>query len=217
MLYPPLALGIRPFKPFADTVLGLNPDLIIHYAPIDKANIALAREIQNTLGIPTVLVDNALQGLPDALRLVGQLLGRELRGQALATFVENRLKQTANFQRLQHSYEPIPVHIVSPFEPGHFNELLSLAGMVEMPTWNDEPPLPDFVLIMPHSIADPYKAIERDGHKRIYQIPSPRIGLNRDPSLVSWDWNGFIPWPIRALMRQTWLRLTPPSWKCSFR
>lgn len=155
-----------------EKLLALEPDLVIHYAPNDEANLKLADEIQETLGIPTILVDNSLKALPDTLRLLGQLLGKEVRGQALATYVEKQLGKVASFQALQQSFQPIPVHIVSPFEQGHFDELLSLCGMVEMPIWNNQPPLPDLVLIMPHSITDPYRTIEQDGHKIIYQIPS---------------------------------------------
>jgi iron complex transport system substrate-binding protein len=155
-----------------DEVLKQGPDLIIHYAPVDQTNISLAGKMEETLGIPTVLVDNNLSALPDALRLLGQILGKEVRGQALATFVENYLAQMASFQKLQADYAPIPVHIVSSCEPGHFDELLDQAGMVEMPLWDNEPPLPDFVLIMPHIVSDPYRAIEREGHRRIYQIPT---------------------------------------------
>ncbi len=181
-----------------ETVLELEPDLIIHYANVDEENIALASEIQQVLGIPTVLADKALGALPETLRLFGQLLGREVRGQALATFVENHLNQASSFQSRQVGYAPIPVHIVSPYEPGHFDEILHLVGMVEMETWDDQPPMPDFVLVMPHTVTDPYRAIERDGHKRIYQIPAfPSNWL--DPgsifSLLGLEWLHSIAYP----------------------
>lgn len=181
-----------------DRVKEKELDLIIHYAAVNDASIALAAEMEETLGIPTILVDNRLEALPAALRLLGELLGKEVRGQALATFVENQLAEMADFQRLQASYAPIPVHIVSSFPAGHFAELLSLAGMVEMPTWDDRPPLPDFVLIMPHTIADPYRAIEREGHKRIYQIPTfPANWLEPGSifSLMGLEWLHSIGYP----------------------
>lgn len=176
----------------------LAPDLIIHYAPADEINRQLADEVQEMLGVPTVLLDNSLTSLPDALCLLGRLLGKELRGHALATFVQNHLEKLASFQALHSSFQPIPVHIVSPREPGHFDELLALAGMVEMPVWNNEPPLPDLVLIMPHLIADPYREIEKDGHKRIYQIPSfPLNWLEPGSifSLLGLEWLHSIAYP----------------------
>lgn len=181
-----------------EAVLKQEPDLVIHYAPVDQINIALVSEIEETLGIPAVLVDNRLQALPDALRFLGQILGREVRGQALATFIENRLGQMENFQRLQMGYAPIPVHIVSSCNPGHFDELLDLAGMTEMSIWDNQPPLPDFVLIMPHTISDPYKAIEGEGHKRIYQIPAfPANWLEPGSifSLLGLEWLHSIAYP----------------------
>lgn len=150
----------------------LAPDLIIHYAPADRENISLADEIGETLNIPAILIDNKIKTLPEALRLLGGLLNKEVRGQALATFAGNQLRQAEHFLQIRALYNPIPVHIVSPHPPGYFDQLLQFAGMVEMPLWSDEPPFPDLVLIMPHQIIDPYRAIEEDGHKRIYQIPS---------------------------------------------
>lgn len=181
-----------------ETILELKPDLIIHYAPIDETNQQLADRIEETFRIPTIMVDSRLRTLPESLRLFGQLLGKETRGQALATFVEQRLGYMASFQELQGSYAPIPVHIVSPLRTGYYDELLSLAGMVEMPSWNDQPPLPDLVLIQPHSIADPYRSIEKDGHKRIYQVPAfPQNWL--DPgsifSLLGVEWLHCIAYP----------------------
>jgi len=181
-----------------DDVLSLAPDVVIHYAQDTPFNRALVREIEETLGVPTVLLNNSLAALPDSLRLLGQILGKEVRGQALAAFVENHLARLAGFQARHSSFEPIPVHIVSPREAGHFDELLSLAGMVEMPVWSDQPPLPDLVLIMPHTIADPYRAIERDGHKRIYQIPSfPLNWLEPGSifSLLGLEWLHSIAYP----------------------
>lgn len=168
-----------------DTIAKLKPDLVIHYALINQENLSLAAKIESTLGIPTVVVDRSLQALPKALRFMGQLLGKELRGQALAIFVENQLAEIAAFQEYQGGFQPIPVHIVSPAVPGHFDELLGLAGMIEMPTWNNGLPLPDFVLIMPHSVMDSYQAIEKDGHKRLYQIPSFPLNWMEPGSIFS--------------------------------
>jgi iron complex transport system substrate-binding protein len=179
-------------------IIRLAPDLILHYAPVNARNRELAEEVQKKLGIPAVLVDSSLASLPDALRLLGSVLGKEVRGQVLAAYVENHLAELASFQELHSAFEPIPVHIVSPREPGHFDELLGLAGMVEMPVWNDQPPFPDLVLIMPDTIADPYRAIEKDGHKRIYQIPSfPLNWLEPGSifSLLGLEWLHSIAYP----------------------
>lgn len=177
---------------------ALGLDLIIHYAPPTRENLELVQEIEENLGVSVILVDNRLRNFPAALKLLGEIFGKGHRGQALAAFVEGRLAQLAAFQEVHSGYQPIPVHIVSPQEPGHFDELLELAGMVEMPVWNDQPPFPDLVLIMPHSIADPYRVIERDGHRRIYQIPSfPLNWLEPGSifSLLGLEWLHSIAYP----------------------
>lgn len=181
-----------------DLVLSLKPDLILHYAPIDQENIALATEIEHTLGLPTILIDNSLTELASALTLIGELLDKGLRGQALAKFTEQHLAHLDHFQTLQATVRPIPVHIVSPSPVGHFNESLTLAGMVEMPTWQDQPPFPDLVLIQPHILFDPYRAIEKDGHKRIYQIPNfPKSWLEPGSifTLLGLEWLHSIGYP----------------------
>lgn len=181
-----------------DTVLDLKPDLVIHYSPDNERNQHLVEEIQTTLLTPVVWLHSDLKNLPEALFLLGHLLGKEIRGQALASLVKQRLGQMEGFQELQRSIAPVPVHIVSPRPTGYFDELLSLAGMVEMPNWNDQPPFPDFVLIQPHSISDPYRSIEKDGHKRIYQIPAfPQDWLEPGSifSLLGVEWLHSIAYP----------------------
>lgn len=155
-----------------DKLAKLAPDLIIHYAPADEKNIDLVDEISLVLGTPVLLIDSSIGTLPEALALLGRLLNKEVRGQALAAFARNQLSQAEEFLKVRALYNPIPAHIVSPQPPGFYDQLLAFAGMVEMPLWSDEPPFPDLVLIMPHQIIDPYRTIEKDGHKRIYQIPS---------------------------------------------
>lgn len=155
-----------------DLVLDLQPDLIIHYAPVDNFNMLLAEEIQETLGIPTVLIDNNLESLPHALRYAGELLQKETRGNALAAFVENHLRRAENFVEITERYAKIPVHIMSEYPAGYFDGLLGLAGMIEVEPSSKLGSFPDFVLIMPHSIKDPYLELEKAGYKRIYQIPT---------------------------------------------
>lgn len=155
-----------------DVLAELKPDVVIHYGPADQENIRLTEQMEIALETPVILIDNSIRTLPEALRLVGKVLSKEVRGQALAAFASNQLTRAEEFLSVRSMYNPIPVHIVSPHPAGYFDQLLQLAGMEEMPVWNDEPPFPDYVLIMPHQIDDPYQKIEKDGHKRIYQIPA---------------------------------------------
>ncbi|NLJ80233.1 MAG: ABC transporter substrate-binding protein [Firmicutes bacterium] len=180
-----------------DLVLQQKPDLILHYAPADSENIRLADEIQKELKTPTVLLDSSLTSLPDSLQALGELLNKQIRANALAAFVKNHLERVSEFQKLRLSYGKIPVHLISSHPKGYFDEILELAGMVELPEWTNTVPLPDFVLILPHSIADPYGEIQKAGFKRIYQVPS--FPLNwLDPSvfgLLGLEWLLSIAYP----------------------
>lgn len=187
----------------ADLIVELQPDLILHYATNNSANKELAKQMEARFSVPVMLIDNSLQNLPAALQILGQVLGQEPRGKVLATYVENRLEYAHQFQALRTNYGPIPVHLVSPQPEGYFNELLALAGMKEMIDWNNQPPFPDFVLVLPHSVADPYRVIEKDGHKRIYQVPNfPTNWLEPGSifSLLGLEWLLSIAYPTEYLL-----------------
>lgn len=168
-----------------DLIRQLKPDLIFHYAAPTKENIQLTTEIEETLGIPVILLDDTLTALPVTLSLLGQLLGKEVRGQALGSYVSNTLAKLADFQGTRRGFEPIPVHIVAENQTNSPKRLLKLAGMVEMPSWRNEPPFPDLILVPAHDFLDPYSELERFGYKKIYQIPAFPLNWLEEGSLFS--------------------------------
>jgi iron complex transport system substrate-binding protein len=71
-----------------EQVQALHPDLIVDYGDVTPAYMKRAAETQAKFGVPTLLVDGALERTPAALRLLGAALHREARAEALARFAE---------------------------------------------------------------------------------------------------------------------------------
>ncbi len=72
-----------------ERVLSLQPDLIIDFGSVLDTYIDLADRVQEQTGIPYILVDGRFEATPDALRLVGDILGVPDRGETLAADVED--------------------------------------------------------------------------------------------------------------------------------
>ena len=74
-----------------EQVRALAPDLIVDYGDVTPAYADLARATQARLGVPTLLLDGALDQTPHALRLLGAALHREARAELLARLAEAML------------------------------------------------------------------------------------------------------------------------------
>lgn len=73
------------------TVRTLRPDLIVQYGLIGPAEVERVRQIATRSGVPTVLLDGSLHETPHALRLLGTVLHRSERAEALAALAEAML------------------------------------------------------------------------------------------------------------------------------
>lgn len=71
-----------------DKVQALKPDLIIDYGSVSQRYSQLARTTQDRTGIPTILLDGAIQQIPTTVRLLGDILHRQERAKALADLAE---------------------------------------------------------------------------------------------------------------------------------
>lgn len=79
-----------------EVVLQLKPDLILDFGSVRDTFISLANNTQARTGIPYILIDGRFEATPSSLRLLGQILGEEARGEALAQYAERlfgRLEQ----------------------------------------------------------------------------------------------------------------------------
>jgi len=85
-----------------ERVLQIKPDLIIDFGSIRDTYVDLANRVQDQTGIPYVLIDGRFEATPQALRLLGEVLGVPERGETLARDVE------ATFARIDAILEDVP-------------------------------------------------------------------------------------------------------------
>lgn len=85
-----------------ERVLEIAPDLIIDFGSIRDTYVDLANRVQEQTGIPYILIDGRFGNTPEALRLIGEVLGTPERGEMLAQDVE------ATFARLDEMLTDIP-------------------------------------------------------------------------------------------------------------
>ncbi len=71
-----------------EVVLRAKPDLIIDYGSITPTSRSLADRVQQRIGIPFVLIDGSFRNIPNAYRMLGELLGVRERAERLASYAE---------------------------------------------------------------------------------------------------------------------------------
>lgn len=76
-----------------ETVLDIDPDLIIDFGSVTDTYKSLADRVQTQTGIPYILVDGRFENTAAALRLVGEALGVPARGERLAAYVEQTFEE----------------------------------------------------------------------------------------------------------------------------
>lgn len=69
-------------------VQALKPDLIVDYGTVSPRYADLARTTQEKTGVPTILLDGSLANTPRAVRLLGHILHRDGRAEAIAALAE---------------------------------------------------------------------------------------------------------------------------------
>ncbi len=65
-------------------MLALKPDLILDVGSVNPTYVSLADRVQQQTGIPYALLDGRFEGIPQAYRTLGALLGRPREGEELA-------------------------------------------------------------------------------------------------------------------------------------
>jgi iron complex transport system substrate-binding protein len=73
----------------------LHPDLIIDYGDVNERYAVLADKMQETLGVPYILLSGTLDAAPVVIRSLGKALGREDRAEEIAGAIETSLAKLA--------------------------------------------------------------------------------------------------------------------------
>lgn len=74
-----------------ETVRRLHPDLIIDAGTVTTERAAFAEQVQQSTGVPYILVDDSFARTPTVLRSVGEVLDNHDRAIDLATFAEHAI------------------------------------------------------------------------------------------------------------------------------
>lgn len=77
--------------PNAEEIAAQSPDVLLCYWTADEVGAAMADDIVEQTGIPTLLVDYDIRSAPEMYRFVGGLLGCDARAEELAAYCEERL------------------------------------------------------------------------------------------------------------------------------
>jgi iron complex transport system substrate-binding protein len=75
----------------ADKVAALKPDLILDYGTVSPRYVDLVRATQEKTGVPTILLDGTLAGIPKTFELLGTVLHREGRAARLSLIAQGML------------------------------------------------------------------------------------------------------------------------------
>ena len=87
-----------------EVILKLKPDLIVDFGSVTGTYISLANRVQDQIGVPYLLIDGRFENTPQALRLLGEILGVSERAEELADYVE-RL-----FAWIDEGIAPVPLN-----------------------------------------------------------------------------------------------------------
>jgi iron complex transport system substrate-binding protein len=71
-----------------EVLLQSKPDLIFDFGSVRDTYVSLAERVQAQTGIPYILIDGTFANTPDAVRLLGAVLGVEARAERIAAYVE---------------------------------------------------------------------------------------------------------------------------------
>lgn len=85
-----------------EAVIREDPDLIFDFGSLRETYISLADNVQEQTGIPYILIDGRFEATPEALRLLGEALGREARAEKQARYAEEL------FAELDAKLEDVP-------------------------------------------------------------------------------------------------------------
>jgi iron complex transport system substrate-binding protein len=90
-----------------ESVLALQPDVIVDSGTINDTYVDLARRVQDQTGIPYALLDGRFSAIPQSYRLLGELLGRQARASELAQAASDMMQAVqARVQAIPEARRP---------------------------------------------------------------------------------------------------------------
>ncbi len=81
----------KPDETAIEALKALHPDLIVDYGDVNADFAALADKMSETLRAPYLLLDGRIEQTPRIARMLGAAMGRETRGEEIASAIEDAL------------------------------------------------------------------------------------------------------------------------------
>jgi len=179
-----------------DRIAALQPDIVLHVAVPDLPTLELVDQVETELGIPTVVVDGSLEAIPQALRFVGELLGPQVRADILALYAENILTSLSSLRQVLPANAR--AYVVGDTAKTDLADCLGTAGIIRTDTGRNRP---DMVLIIPDSIRDLRRELEKDGPADI----APLLADGKAYELPTVPTNWLTPGSLFRLLGIEWL------------
>ena len=95
----------------AEAITALAPDIILDFT-YNHENSAMVIELSKQTGIPVVELSNALKDTPESYRLLGQILGKEQRGNELADYCQKTLDEVSAMVAKVPESEKVTIYYV---------------------------------------------------------------------------------------------------------
>jgi iron complex transport system substrate-binding protein len=76
-----------------EVLLQSKPDLVFDFGSVRDTRVSLAERVQAQTGIPYILIDGTFANTPNAVRLLGGVLGVEEQAERIAAYVEATLAE----------------------------------------------------------------------------------------------------------------------------
>ncbi|HCT91607.1 MAG TPA: Fe3+-hydroxamate ABC transporter substrate-binding protein [Lachnospiraceae bacterium] len=76
-----------------EAVIAAGPSAVLVVGAINDGTIDASDKLEESLGLPVVMVDNQLESTPEAYRLMGEWFGAEEKAEELAAYAERTFKE----------------------------------------------------------------------------------------------------------------------------
>lgn len=196
------------------------PQFIIDYGDIDERYVTKAKTVQDKTRIPYAVMDGAIDKIPEVLRAMGKVLGREQRAEELAAYADDVLARAAKVAAA-HKNKPVSVYVArsidgtsTPLATFHTGDIYEFAGLrnvadargvspQQVAEWN-----PDYVIAAEGRFRE---RTEGDAWQAVPAIRNHRlIASPRGP----WGWLDHPP-SVNRLIGLLWLQAVmygSPTW-----
>jgi iron complex transport system substrate-binding protein len=155
-----------------EVLLQSKPDLVFDFGSVRDTYVSLAERVQAETGIPYILIDGTFANTPNAVRLLGGVLGVEERAERIAAYVEATLAEIdATLAKVPQEERP-PVYLAR----GPSGLEIGLQGSI-----NTE---------IIERVGGVNVAYDPSGARRgIVQVPIEQIVVWNPDTVITWDPN----------------------------